>query len=480
MVVGITFGRPIALARCISNAHNALVHRHLATPQNKINILIPNYLLTILFPILRPRYFQALTQNLEGQWRVGRGQAKLEAIDHSKIFHEAQWHKAKSFVKFEVGVSMPTKARLIQGNQNEFTAYEYPEEYAAFSEALKEAIEFEHSGVTFKFQYAGGCDHDQLSEMFTDAYMSAGAHVIIDERDGKNWDSTMQYETLKCEGELYEALGMSAAEAFFARASGVKGTISYPKKGWKSFISYVTRWKRLSGDWDTSVGNSLISMLITIFTIVSLPQHLRPLNVFALFMGDDYLGVYRFAERVAHVDLKLALDHYEALCGITPMRGLFTDPLLISFISLGLWPRHEGGYQFVPHPARQLVKLFSSVRPLAAAQLDDYQTSLSIAFWPVYWGWPLMMKFLKKHYTKPTTKMTCQFYFHRMLTGRCRHVDWCSGFVAKYEIPFVSTHFEVGDALFQRHPVVDHMLRFENADPAARSNLARELKWSDY
>jgi hypothetical protein len=408
-----------------------------------------------------------LSQNLEEQWRVGKRLVKLQAIDHSKLYHSLAQDRAKSFIKREVLAKMPTKARLIQGNYNEATAYEHPDEYAAISSALKEPLQLNLGGVSFTLQYAGGLTHDELSDLFTDWWAQAGPGAVLDERDGKNWDATMQRPLLLAEIAFYEALGLLSASSALLRSRGVRGSIRLPRCS-PQVIRYFTAWKRLSGDWDTSVGNTLISMLIAMVTISELPNHLRPTHARCFFMGDDFLGVYSFRQSVSHVDLAQALDDGESSMGITPERGLFSDPLFVSFISLGLWPRRDGSWQFVPHPAKQLVKLFASSNPVPLTSLEDYQTALAIAFWPVYWGFPLMMKFLQRHYVKPTTRMTCSGYFVKLLTQRVRDIDWCTGFVGKYRIPFVATHFHIPEGLVQRHPVVDLMLKFELSPPQER------------
>ncbi len=453
------------LAGCATNAYNALVLRHLAAPPN-ITQMFPNLLLECLEPILAPRFFLTWQQNCHDEWRVGKGLVKLRLIDHSKMFEEPKYKKAKTFVKREVTASMPKKARLIQGNMNEATAYEHPEEYRALAMAMKEEIIIRHGGVEFQFQYTAGLNHDELSDHFTMKWADRGEYFVLDERDGKNWDSTMQEPLLRAAIALYSALGMRAAVAAISRASGVKGRINF-RKGLQEAIKYWTQWKRLSGDWDTSVGNTLISMLVVLVTISKLPQHLKPFRVAAYFMGDDYLAIYSFRNAVDKVGLLKALNFGDASMGITPERALFDDPLRIQFISLGLWPTRKGGWQFVPHPAKQMVKLFAAV-PKQPVNISDYQTALAEAFWPVYWGWPMMMRFLKYHYTSKTP-MRLESYTLKCLTQSVRDVDWALGFTLKYRIPFVATHFDFGLCTFAQHIVVDWMLAFESADPLDRA-----------
>lgn len=459
------WGRPVVLASCATNAFNALVLRHLAEPPNCTQTF-PNLLCAVIGPILTQRYRIALQANLEEQWQVGRGQVKLRAILKSSIFDRVKCDRAKTFVKREVCTTMPSKARLIQGNVNEITAYEHPEEYVALSQALKEPLEFDLEGVAFMLQYAGGMNHEALSESFTLHWSLAGPNRVLDERDGKNWDSTMQRPLLSAAIELYDLLGLAAAASAWRRAEGVKGAITF-RRGYPCVIKYWTAWKRLSGDWDTSVGNTLISMLVAMVTILRLPKNLRPTRVSAYFMGDDYLAIYSHQQPVCQTSLKQALDYGDSAMGITPVRAIFADPMRVSFISLGLWPCRDGTWQFVPHPGKQLVKLFAAVPSHLPKDIRAYQTALAEAFWPVYWGWPLMMKFLKMHYTSKTPQHLNK-YTLKVLSKNVRPVMWAEGFIIKYRLPFVATHFDFERCSFAQHPVVDAMLAFETADPHQR------------
>jgi len=425
---------------------------------------------------LRLAYDAALTQNLRDEWRVGKQRTKLAQIDKSKVFDQPEYHKAKSFVKFEVNHKVPSKARLIQGNQNECTAYENPAEYRAISQALKMLSKetFNIEGVQFQLVYAGGYNHNDLSDLVT-SWLHQSQRTLIDERDGKNWDSTMQEPTLKAERLVYEMLKLDSAKSFKARCEWVRGKISCKNASGIFRIYYDTVMKRLSGDWNTSVGNTIVSIIICVCTVLGLPVHLRPNCVRALFMGDDYLGFYSFRDLPDPRDLAAALSHGEALLGITPIRAIFNDPLHVSFISLGIWPRHNGDYQFVPHPARQLRKLMWAAKRLHPKHAEDYRSSLCIAFWPVYHGFPMMMKFLKLQYTKKNPKFSfddkdSQWWLTPQTTV-ARDVNWRLGFMCKYELPFSALSFEwpifKGCAVLH-HPIVQYMLDIEGQDPHER------------
>lgn len=480
---GLTFGTPVALSRCVTNVHNALVFRHLAPPKHRCLKNFENFLVTKLLTHFKAHYFEASLANQQGEWRVGKGINKLRKIDESVTVDFLRLTEANSFGKFEVHgrVALPTKARLIQGNKNEITAYHHAGEYRAMSKALSAPINVVVGGCECNFQYAGGMDHNALSDWITEAISSTSSQRLFDERDGANWDSTMQEPLLRAEIELYRALGLQAAPEFEKRATGVWGRIHVKGAGGDlQTIRYVTRWKRLSGDWNTSVGNTLLSMLVVLRTLSCLDPGLRPKMVWALFMGDDYLAVYDYHKRPDTKALLAELNFHDESMGITPVRALFEDPYKVTFISMGLWPTFDGKYQFVPQPAKQLVKLFWTTKRLRAGEIPDYQSALARAFWPVYWGFPMMMAFLKAHYTKPSTTwqpsdvaVDAQYWL-TPLTKENRGVDWQRGFVYKYDLPFTATNFRMPvEAGAYRHPLIDEMLRIECLDPNERpSRLA--------
>lgn len=470
---------PCALAQCPRNAYNALVKRHLAAPKNKAQSRVYNVFLRELKEPLISEYLAALEGNLREEWTVGKKLTKLAAIARSHAIETPRRNEADSFVKFEAPPKVPTKARLIQGNANELTAYEFPEEYRAMSIALKNIKEHTVtiSGIAFTLVYAGGMNHNELSDLVT-KWISLPGTIYYDERDGKNWDSTMQNPTLTAEYYIYDMLKMQAAKAFKQRCRFVKGRIRCRMLDGIFKLVYTTVMKRLSGDWNTSVGNTIISIIICVASIIFLPNHLKPKAVKALFMGDDYLGLYYYGSNPpAATELALAMDHNERLHGIEPVRAIFTNPLLVSFISLGLWPRHGYGYQFVPYPARQMTKLMWSVKRLHPNSVEHYRSALCIAFWPVYHGFPLMMKFLKLQYTIRHPKFKFENndikWWLEPHTTVARDVDWRTGFMEKYRLPYTCLDLDwpnglEGQCAVLRCPIIQYMLAIESQDPPER------------
>ncbi len=214
----------------------------------------------------------------------------------------------------------------------------------------------------------------------------------------------------------------------------------------------------------------MISQIVAYNVLTSLPLGLRPRVAKMLFMGDDYLGFYFWAGcRPCPIELKKALNDGWASFGISPERGLFADPFSVSFISLTLWPRRHGGVQWVPMIGKQCLKLFWTAKRCSPQFARAIANGISQGFWFVYYGHPLMMRLLKRHYnpTKPSVKW--DHFFAEMLTRTDRQVDWCYGNCIKYGVPLAAANFELpgGNAVL-RHPFVDHMLAIDLLDPIDR------------
>lgn len=465
MFLGPTFHVPCALAVCPTNAANALVMRHLSLAPYKTTLTLYNPFLTVLRQALKLEYDLAYDGELQVDWMERKNIAKQQIIIQSKTYDFLKVNRAKSFVKRECNTKVPTKARLIQGHMNDATAYEHAGEYYAFATALKKMadVPFVIDGITFHLIYASGLNHDELSDMFTEAVEE---NSLYDECDGKNWDSTMNETLLRAEIAVYEMLGMLAAKHTAQRAKHTKGSIYF--KIFKA-IKYITAWKRLSGDWNTSSGNSLISMIIRVTVILLLPPHLRPKNVVAFFMGDDYLARYKFEVVPCAKELHKVLDELERACGITPERGIFTNPLDVTFISLMVWPRHCGGYQFVPKPAKQLSKLFTTVKFVPPKMRQEVINGIVIAMSYAFRGFEFMERILQSQFR--SGKVCAREYLDRKfwsLTKEDRKVHWERGFHHHYDHLIQSLPLFVPQMAVYHHPIVDHMLAIEGRDPADR------------
>jgi hypothetical protein len=137
----------------------------------------------------------------------------------------------------------------------------------------------------------------------------------------------------------------------------------------------------------------------------------------------------------------------------------------------------NGGYQFVPHPGKQLLKLFWTAKSMNGRDFLHQATALSIAFFPTFAGFPLMQHFLWMHNTTRNPKYTfdsCDHYMYSTcLTTRVRDVDWKRGFMVKYDLPFTALDIQlpkekIRGIQFWHHPIVNAMLKYEHLDPDER------------
>lgn len=457
------------LSQCPINVLNALTMRHLSLAPNQCVARLHNPFLTVFKKKIQEVAFSKWPELQSGEWRIGKPLHKLLNIDRSRMYDKVAPHKSKAFAKREINVAVPSKARLIQGNKNEATAYEHPEEYAVMTAVVKSVgdSEIEVDGVKCRFVYAGGKNHTQLSDLVS-AELERG-HVVMDERDGKNWDATMNARLLAAEASVYELLKLKSADRFLQRCANVKGVVRCLGAVGFTIIKYITAWKRLSGDWNTSVGNTIISIIIIFTALKHMPPHMRPTHWTGLFMGDDYLGFMRYPDGVDHRSLFNYMNDIESSCGITPIRALFTDPLRVSFCSLTLWPRRCGGYQFVPNPGKQLAKLFWAKDGSYLKRIHAYRTAIAESFWKTFHGFELMQKYLKHHFAALATGVVLDKYVTEPLVTEVADVDWRSGFVYKYGIPFdaLSFEFPTEDGVWH-HPAIVHMIKVESLDPPER------------
>jgi hypothetical protein len=396
--------------------------------------------------------------------------------------------RCSGHVEFEIlSKEFPAKARGIQFSVNDATAYENPEEYFAYAAMLK-SLKDQRIAVpnvygapcNVRMIYAGGLNHDDIADVVATWEETRGhQQVLYDEMDGANWDATMQQGTVEAELRVYEMLGMRAHEGARIAAGAINSKLCVPHNAVLArSIRYVTRWKRLSGKWNTTVGNVTVAMEIRFWTLRHLPKHLCPVEVECLMLGDDFLAAYWFDSLVDPNELASAINDLDKKCGITPERGIFSSILDVSFISMGFWRTHDGGLAAVPHPARQLKKLFWTIRGAETEKRRHLIASgIAEGFWPIYKGFRLMENFLRPHYTIKgawETDLPGYAWWRENFTLRFRGVDWSTGVEYKYGIPLKALPTELPRSLtdtayVMSHPLVDHMSAIEGLDPADRA-----------
>lgn len=460
-------------------ALNALIKRHLAPPTN----VVSDFELVVLSARLHTLILHFNLYHLEmEEWTKGKSMLKMSKVVDSTIFDRLVPGRVNMMLKKEVsiqpyGSSGPTKARAIQYTVNERTAYEFGPENWAFSKALIATTEeaFVSSDVEFLVRYTAGMNHDQIGEFASDSEVERQRwpEVWIDERDGKNWDANVQVCHRRAMVDLYKKLhkpmGNLAADMIC-----VKGKLAQHIEGVQ--IHYEVHGTVKSGHWDTGSGNGALNIEISVQAIIGLPKRLRPRKVRAMVMGDDYVAWLYFDHPIDPVELCNALNEQERKLGICPERGLFKDVLQVSYISLGFVVRFDGSIGATPKVGRMFAKLFSTVTPLAGRDPRRMASSIAHAFMPVFAGWKPMRDFLRYHMQHPPLdSFDVVSEYKTQLGHRYNEIDWRQTLFRKYGVEALGLELRFAgeqQAGWARHPVIDHLITIDLADPCDRWGCA--------
>lgn len=461
------------------------MYRHLAEPKNKIEKFEFTALLGLL-PKLQISYNRHFVED-DGQWRRGRGLAKLRRIDVSCVEDRNEFGKVKLMVKKEVypqSVEDPQgikKARGIQFTVNEKSNYEFADQAHAWSSSLGDATREwqEFRGVKFLLRYAAHMDHAEMGDFMTQAENRRRLFSCtwIDERDGKNWDSNIQREHREGACDFYEKLDPVLSR--WARAGvAVKGCF---RSKFGTSIRYEVDGTVKSGHFDTSSMNGATNREVTMQAVVGLPNTLRPIEVMGLVMGDDYLAWLYFDMEVDPNALRDALDEQESLLGIVPERGLFQDVRNASFISLGLYRSVDGHVVCVPKLGRMFYKLFWTTADLQARDPRRLASGVAAAFYPLYQTYPPARMFLKYHMRVPPLGVNDLEPYYRWaelgLTRLPHVVNWAENHLVKYGLDSLVLDLTTvlgGEqtAGLCHSEIVDRMYREDVSDPCDRRGCA--------
>lgn len=418
-------------------------------------------------------------------WKAGRGVKKLETIQESLTYDSLDYTRVKLMLKKEVNMvnlgdmALPSKARGIQFCTNLRTAYELATQQTSFCHALAAATAEERSylGIKCCVRYSAQMDPTAIGDFATQSENRRAAYrcSFIDERDGKNWDANVQREHREALAEWY---GLVSPELRDQALQQIKVRGRYTKGQVR--ITYVVDGTVKSGHWDTSSGNGVLNIEVTMQAIASLPSHLRPAEVRGLVMGDDLILWLYFSNSVDPREYCAAINAAESRLGIHPVRGLFADLLNASFCSMGFYRTSSGGYVALPKIGRCLAKLFWTVTPRAGRDPVRLASSIAHAFMPVYHGYRPMRIFLRHHMRAPPLEFDAVASFSYVLREHqlpaTRDVQWHESHVVKYGIP--PDALDDMQEMLDRcpigvidHPVVNMILQQDLSDPPDRRGL---------
>lgn len=354
------------LASCVCNFHNALSNRHGVTqPKITIPFTHAEALLKSLLNEVQGYYLLEVTQLRDGdKWIQRWGLTKRLMILSSRIWDTIAPDRVSSFIKREVNHSRPSKARLIQGYENLATQALFAAEFAALQKAWGRVFNgtraqdyVRQHGIDITF--SSGMNHKDLGDWLRDS-LELYPNAYFYERDGKNWDATMQDKHFDLK---YLAFSVAEPEflAFTRACFDVRGTAKNLRGGDK--IKYRLCGTVKSGHNDTSSGNSLINAMI-IFEAMKL----RGLKGRIIVNGDDCLVVL---DRKIRVD---ELSDLEKAMGIVPEARVFERWQDVSFLS-GIWaPTGDvvHPYAFIPKPGRLLARCFWTVQTMSKKQMQTW------------------------------------------------------------------------------------------------------------
>lgn len=385
-LVGVACRMSHTCRTCACNAHNALVRRHGALQPPATGTF--DAALTAFTShrlALRGSYIYNYTYwGSADAWFTKWPQDKRRQFERSRLVDPVLPHRVKYTVKFECGQDVPSRPRGIQAYPNLATQEKFAREVYSMQKAFSDVFGFRGSlGEGVYLTFASGLNGDDLGRWMDDVL--ARGDVWFYERDGKNWDATMN------------RTGHELKLACYALTSVTRDCLDFIDSGYAVTGVHLSDQGRLkyslvgttkSGHNDTTLANSIINAAIAFEACVALG-----LESDILVCGDDLLVAVR--GDFDHHALALA----ERSFGIIPVYAKFRDYRHVSFIS-GCWMRRSrGGFAFVPKPGRLLARLFWTVKPPSAKDLRAYVNGVVDGLANSCGSMPIIGAFLRAHRT---------------------------------------------------------------------------------
>lgn len=300
--------------------------------------------------------------------------SKRIAIKTSMVYDLVVAGYLNAMIKREVSHAFPKKARLIQYYRNMATQALWGPMFVAVQKGVFRATEdYEFAGC--RITYGSGLAPGGLAAWMERVHERFPTPWFY-ERDGKNWDATMQEQHHLLKMRLYEAVDKDFA-AFVDAGFDAVGHVGFPD----GVIQYRLHGTVKSGHNDTTLGNSLINACIALEACARLG-----LRAEILVVGDDLL-IATESDPSAVVDV-------ERTFGIVPEARVFRDYIDVSFIS-GCWLRASGGFLFVPKLGRLLARLWWTCSPPGARKADVYRAAIVAGLVANIGDVPLYAAFLK-------------------------------------------------------------------------------------
>lgn len=458
-LVGLTASMAYVCRGCTHNAHNALCNRHgVAPPPTTAGFAEAlEYFERNRLPLLQSYIDQRVVWGYG--WFEKWPMLKRAAITASQWWDTVEAARVHAMVKRELAHKLPSKARLIQYYTNLATQALYGPIFYSLQKTYTEHFVRREVFPGIRVTFGSGMNAVDLGRWMVSALADTpNAHFY--ERDGKNWDSTMQLPHL----ELRLAAYGIAGEEFCAF---VRDGFDVTGRDPRGALKYRLRGTVKSGHNDTTLGNSLVNAMLA--ATAMLRQGLRG-DVIAA--GDDLLAVIE-----GDFDApRLAAE--EATMGIVPEFRKFSSYTDVSFIS-GVWFGIGGGrLVFTPKPGRLLARLFWTVRPPLPKRVQQYKNGVVAGLLPTCRDMPIIREFLSAHVDDSVGTDACSEWIHRVMLVNtsaplliedreafmqsfCERYGLTRAQIADAELMFRTARGVVG---FVSHPAVDRIMAVDLAD----------------
>lgn len=460
-LMGLTTGMAFVLRNCPCNAHQALCHRHGTKAPPFSASFDPIFArLKELRPMLFSTYLSHLS-HWSTAWLEKWPQKKREAIIDSELGDDVLPDRVKVMVKREVNHALPSKARLIQFYPNFATQAKFGPEFYAMQKTYTEVFHRFEILPGVRITFASGLNASSLGKWMEDV-LSDIPNPMFYERDGKNWDSTMQRPHMDVRLAAYD-VGGAEFVAFVSAGFEVTGTCQ------GSALKYKLTGTVKSGHNDTTLGNSLVNAFIAALSMAKCG-----LRGDIIVAGDDLLSVVDgdFDEH--------ALAGVERDFGIVPEYRKFDNVLDVSFIS-GVWFRCNTGFIFAPKPGRLLARLFWTTKPPPPKRYAQYCNGIVAGLRPTCSAMPIIGAFLEAHYRDDVEVDAVAAWQHRTelevdhaldLGDKCLRDSFCARYGLTHddvaEVEQALRELPKGSVGFLSHPVLDRIVGHDLADVHVR------------
>jgi hypothetical protein len=329
------------------------------------------------------------------EWINKWSQNKRAAIVLSLLQDLYKYDQVKSFVKREPGHKCVKKARGIQGYKNLATQASLGPQVYSLQKAYGGIFnpdydnQFEGVGITF----ASGMNSEQLGAWMTKVHQRFSSPWFY-ERDGSNWDATMQAEHQELVNILYKDVTDAVTYENIQQCREVHGVNVTTDRNTRitTKMSYHLKETTKSGHNDTSLRNSIINAAIAF-------EALRQLGIEAevIVAGDDLLIAMGSEPPCA------TLVALESAMGIVPEAGVMDSYQKVTFIS-GHWIAHDGGFSFIPLLGRLLLRLNWTATTVHPEDYHSFNYGVAQGLKPSVGGLPIYSALLDIQKPEKTTK----------------------------------------------------------------------------